>query len=323
MAKVRRRKSIQYKRAQFKDTGTDLQSYIENALKSAQKPTNREEHLDDKGVVRRVINSSRTQNSMVFGQMIRYEQGKDQTVVVMDEDSDEYPVEQIPLNQGNDGKRREVVESVLYFGVLENHVVLVQSHALKARDFERHLEWLLKQCTSVFPSDNALYLSDQPSDEARKKIEKLPVKKVSLGAELDAEPVSEKEVESSKSVKFRPYGKGFDILQAALGEDWRNNLKLEDSLDEANLKVSLEVTYFRKTTEKAHAVLDNIATAMRHSEPDDVKVELQGGTVLKGSELKMTGYIHVDTHNGVADSSDLYAEMNEWLKARIQDGTVK
>ncbi|MEE9491984.1 MAG: hypothetical protein V3W04_01210, partial [Gammaproteobacteria bacterium] len=254
---------------------------------------------------------------------IRYEPGKDQTVVVMDDESNEYPVEQIPLGESDDGKKREVVESVLYFGILENHVILVQSQALKARDYERHIEWLVKQRTSVFPKDNALYLSDKPSDEARKKIEKLPVKKVTIGAELDATPVDSKEIQSSKSVKFRPYGKGFDILQAVLGENWRNSLRLEDSLDEANLKVSLEVTYFRKTTEKAHEVLDNIATAMRHAEPDDVKIELQGGTVLKGNELKMTGHINVDTYNGVADSNDLYAEMNEWLKARIQEGTVK
>ncbi len=323
VAKVRRRKSIQYKNAQFSATGTHLQAYLEAALSTVKKPGERVEFLDDKGTVRRVVNSSKSQNGMLFGQMIRYEPGKDQTVVVMDDESNEYPVEQIPLGESDDGKKREVVESVLYFGILENHVILVQSQALKARDYERHIEWLVKQRTSVFPKDNALYLSDKPSDEARKKIEKLPVKKVTIGAELDATPVDSKEIQSSKSVKFRPYGKGFDILQAVLGENWRNSLRLEDSLDEANLKVSLEVTYFRKTTEKAHEVLDNIATAMRHAEPDDVKIELQGGTVLKGNELKMTGHINVDTYNGVADSNDLYAEMNEWLKARIQEGTVK
>lgn len=323
MEKVRKRKTVQYKRAQFNATGSHLQAYLESALATAKKPVDRVELLDDKGSVRRVINSSKQRNGMLFGQMIRYEPGKDQTVVVMDDESDEYPVEQMPLNQSDDGKKREVVKSVLYFGVLENHVVLVQSHALKARDYERHLEWLMKERTSALPKDAALYLSDKPSDEARKKIEKLPVKKVSIGAELDTTPVESKEFQSSQSIKFRPYGKGFDILQAALGEDWRNNLRLEDSLDEANLKVSLEVTYFRKTTEKAHEVLDNIATAMRHAEPGDVKIELQGGTVLKGNELKMTGYINVDTYNGVADSNDLYTEMNEWLKARVQDGTVK
>jgi hypothetical protein len=323
VAKERRRKTIQYKNAQFKSTGTYLQAYLEAALTTAKKPRDRVEYLDENGTVRRVINSSKSQNGMLFGQMIRYEPGKDQTVVVMDNESDEFPVEQIPLNQSDDGKRREVIESVLYFGILENHVVLVQSQALKARDFEQHIEWLIKQCTSAFPQDNAIFLSDKPSDEARKKIEKLPVKKVSIGAELDTIPVEQKEVQSSQSVKFLPYGKGFDILQAYFGNDWLNNLRLEDSLDEANLKVRLEVTYFRKTTEKAHEVLDNIATAMRHSEPDDVEIELQGGTILKGNELKMSGHISVDTYNGIAVSNELYAEMQEWLKARIQEGTVK
>ena len=322
MAKVKRRKTIQYKLARFTGTGEDLdlQSYIESALVQAKRPKDREENPCDEGMVRRVINSYIKKNGMIYGQMIRYEQGKDQTVVVLDDNSEEYLVEHIPLNQENDGKRREVVESVLYFGVLENHVVLVQSQSLKARNFEKHLEWLMKQCTSVLPSENACYLSDQPSNETRKKIKKSPVKKVSLGTELNTIPNT---INETKSKRYSPDGKGFDILAGVFGENWRDSLRLEDSLDEANLMVNLEVTYVRKTTEQAHKILDNIATTMRHLESGDVRIELKDGTVLKGSDLKMRGHINVDTHNGIADSSNMYDAMHQWLTDRITDKKVK
>lgn len=39
-----------------------------------------------------------------------------------------------------------------------------------------------------------------------------------------------------------PTGKGGDIMRAAFGEGWFNNLQLEDSLDESNLQVNLEIT---------------------------------------------------------------------------------
>lgn len=322
--KVRRRKTVHYKRVQFTNTGANLQEYLSLAFSSSKKPVDRVEFLDEKGSVRRVVNSTKSRSEMIFGQMIRFEPGRDQTVVVLDEDSDEYPVEQITVPPRDDGKKREVIESVLYFGVLENHVILIQSAALKSRDFEKHIEWLIKHNTKVFPEDCAIFLSDQPTESARKKIENLPVKKVLIGAGLESKPEeSQGKISATNKVKFRPDGKGFDILEAALGEEWRKDLSLEESLDESNLRVSLEVTYFRKTTKRANEMLDNIATAMRHAEPDDVRIELQGGTVLKGDELKMTGYINVDTYNGIADSNDLYTEMLDWLKGRIQEGTVE
>lgn len=132
----------------------------------------------------------------------------------------------------------------------------------------------------------------------------------------------ERTIEKTKKLTFAPIGRGFDVLRAALGEQWRQDLRLEESLDEANIHVNVEVKYIRKTTESAHRMLDSIAGAMRHAEPEDVKIELEGGTVLRGEDLKLTGHLSVDHYNGIADESDLYNQMTEWFLRGIKDGTI-
>jgi hypothetical protein len=322
--KEKRTKKIHYKLASVGTGKITLQTYVDLALKKLPKPANRLEHIDTNGLIQRVINSSKKQSNITFGQMILFEKGKDQNIVVINDDITEYPVEQFKIPKRKDGKSQEAIESVLYFGILENHVIVVQSSALRARDLERHLEWLTSQKALVFPKNSAILLSDKPSQEAMKKIERQPIKKVSIGAELRAEPDEEIEKNglSAKKIKFHPTGDGFEILKAALGAGFIDNLKLEDALEDANLKVSLEVSYFRKTTKRASSVLSNIATAMRHADPDDVRIELDNGTILKGKDIKMSSDITVDTINGIADSNDLYSEMGKWLLEQAQQGTI-
>jgi len=322
MKPVTQTKTIYYKVAQFQKKSSHLQSHLEKALELRKKPISRVEYIDPEAKYKRFINSFRLQGGMIFGQLLSYEEGKDSTILVLDEASDEFPIEALSLPPSKDGKTQEFLESVLYFGVLENHVLILQSKSLKSRDLENHLMWFFRDCTSTLDKRNAILLSDLPTKEARKRVEKMPVKKVVIGSSLETKYSEQDEGKKTSKMVFGPVGRGFDILTAALGADWRKGLKLDDSLDEANLRVNLEVSYYRKTTDAAHKILDNIATAMRHAEPDDVKVHLQDGPVLKGADLKFAGHVRVKTYNGIIDSSDLYNEMLAWLTNQIQLGTI-
>lgn len=327
MEKAVRRKTMHYKRAEMKIPGAKLQDYLKKAFRKKSRPRERMELLDELGTTKRFVNSKTHLAGMLCGQMMLYEHGKHQSIIVLDDDKDEYPVESIDIKPTEEGKRREFLESVLYFGILENHVVVVQSKSLRARQLETHLNWLLGDCTRTMPPNQVVFLSDRPTESARRKIEKSPVKSVVFGTTLETEGVPEAELQktrpSARKFKFRPVGKGFDILAAAFGGNWRETIKLEDSLDEANLMVNLEVTYFRKTTENAHRVLDNIATSMRHTEEGDVRVKLEGGGQIKGDELKCTGYVNVDTYNGIVDSKQLYQEMFSFLNDRFVQDIIK
>jgi len=116
---------------------------------------------------------------------------------------------------------------------------------------------------------------------------------------------------------------GADVIQAALGSDWFNKLDLDSSLDEANLQVTLEITYLRKTTGNGQRMLDNIATSLRHIDEADVKINLHGGGTIKGGDLKLTGSVSVKTNNGLVDETDLYHQLHLWIVTKVRTKEIE
>ncbi|MFH4181062.1 hypothetical protein WDA55_23695, partial [Acinetobacter baumannii] len=74
-----------------------------------------------------------------------------------------------------------------------------------------------------------------------------------------------------------------------------DDLKLEDGLDDANLKLKLTLTYNRKTSKSGQKVIDTVASSMRHN--DDYVRTLEDGTKVTADNLKMSGKKSVKTIN--------------------------
>ncbi len=130
-------------------------------------------------------------------------------------------------------------------------------------------------------------------------------------------------VEKVIKVRFMPTGKGGSILKAAFGEDWFDNLRFEDSLDESNLQVNLEITYLRKTTSDGQRVMDTLASSLRHTDSDDIEIQLQGGGIIKVSDLKLSGSISVQYNNELIDENHLYLQIHKWLFSRTSSGEIE
>jgi len=339
-----RRKIIHYKRAVLTKNHVTLQNLLDEALKAgsnAEKALNRREVINPDDESFRLINHHKNYSGMFFGQLIFFEAGRSQRLITLDDDADYYKIDAITSDaigkQGNEQKsteedvkkRREFIDSMLYFGVLDNHIVVMQSAALKSRELETHLSWFLGTCTELINKNSALILQDKPTEDSIKKIEQFPVKSVHLGTSVETraeqEDVAKKSADNrdsktdsmARKVKWIPCGMGVDVIQAALGEDWFNQLNLQDSLDDANLQVSLEISYLRRTTSNGQKMLDNIASSLRHIDEADVKIELYGGGTIQGNELKLSGPVSVKTLNGLVDENDLYNQMHTWLVAKI------
>ncbi len=340
MGREKKRKSIHYKVATISNQTQTLQEMLEAALcdqSDAHYAANRMEKINpDHDSICRLINHHTVFQGMFCGQLVRFESGRSQVLMTLDEQASEYSIDTITSDAvaGEEGesesekvrRKKEFIDSILYFGCLDNHIVLMQSQALTSRELETHLSWLLGTRLSIMARNSALMLQDKITEEVRAKVERSPVKTVSIGT-----PVETSEQQSgddsgesvSKGVQWVPAGRGADILSAAMGADWFNRLKLDDSLDEANLQVQLKVTYLRKTSKTGQQMLDNIAASMRHSHDDDVVVELKGGGKLLGKEVRLNGHLNVQATNGIVDESDLYHQMHTWLLSKIDDDEIE
>ncbi|WP_086480755.1 hypothetical protein [Oceanospirillum sanctuarii] len=340
-----KRKTLHYKRAVITNQKLTLQSLLSATFKqkAATKAKSRREFLNPEDESCRLINHHKEQNGMFFGELVFFEKGRGQALITLDDEAESYEINTIgtdsiktderdPKSQKEKSSQKEFIDSILYFGVLDNHLVILQSAALKARELETHLAWLMGTCTNVIGKNQAVILQDKPTEETIKRIEKAPVKTVSLGAPIQTVPVMSEDFEShhdsdntqaAKSVKWIPKGVGVDIIKALLNEDWLNKLDLKDSLDESNLQVSLEISYLRKTTKTGQTMLNNIATALRHTEESDVSIHLNGGGTIKGKDLKLSGVISVKTNNGLVDQSDLFHQMHSWMVTKVTSAELE
>lgn len=324
-------KTVFYKKAKTPANIT-LQAAIDSALSSKKLVKSRWQTVggDDSGV-HRFVNYHTKDKNITYGELVMFETGRSQQAIAI-EDKERLDISAFKPPK-KDGKTLEFIESVLYFAIYENHIALIQSRALKSKDFESHLFWFLgNECSNV--CDDPIFLIDQPKESARKKVERHPVKKVKIGTPLESEVQGDhsvdQEVEEDETIEtmkakrlwFRPKGVGFDILAAVLGDDWKRGLSLEESLDEANLKVNVEVTYLRKTSERSHKILNQVAQSLRHFDPEDTVIELDGGGTLKGNELKFSAPLSIRVVNGVPDRDSIFVEMGEWLRKLLSKGVV-
>lgn len=333
-----RPKVVHYKRAVLTGSKSSLQSILLNIVGAggtSENVLNRQEKINpaDESSGFRFINRSDTFKTILFGQMVLFEKDKSQTLLEMNENVKFYNINSITSNEifiGDDDRankiKREFVDSILYFGILNNHIIIVQSSSLRSREFENHLNWLINLPNENEESKVALILQDCPSEETMKKMEKTPARSIRLGSlPISSEQKQEQSSASSgnvKTLKYRPAGKGGSILKAILGNNWAEDINLKDSLDDSNLQVSLEITYFRKTNDSGQAVIDSIATSLRHIDEADLSIKLQGGGSISGKELKLSGNLSVEYNNGVLDENDLFLKMHKWLFSKLDAGEL-
>lgn len=345
MSKETKRRTINYKLVKLGKHPVTLQEMLEATLldkkSSYHKAANRRESLTDDGKSFRFINRfTNYDNDMLLCQIVQFEQGRSQMTIIIDEDAEMFEVnpisaqdiKQSKINK-EQSKSTEFLESMAYFGVMGNHMVVMGSQALKSKELERHLIWYLNTLTQQ-NIESAIILSDRPTASAMKQLEKSSAKSVSIGSgityEQDIESLPDttqteshaQNVTETKSVRWNPSGLGANILECLKDNGYIGNFDFNETLDDANLQVCIEFKYNRKTTKSGQKVLDTLSTSLRHLDKEDVKINLKGGGEIKGDDLKLSHQINIGFFKGKVDESDLYHQMKQWLTSKIKTQEV-
>ena len=351
MTKINKRRTINYKQVKLGDHPLTLQEMIEDTLLPKESPfhlaSNRRETLTEDDKSFRFINRfSYYESDMLLCQLVQFEEGRSQMTILIDEKADMFEVNPISAqdlkgssSKGKPGSSTEFLESMLYFAIMGNHMVVMGSQALKSKELERHLIWYLNTLTQQ-AVESSIMLSDKPTACAMKRLESSPARSVSIGSDIayeqdlstlsepadikDSEYVdTKKDITEAKSVRWTPNGLGASILECLKDNGYVGNFNLDETLDNANLQVSIEFKYNRTTTQYGQKVIDTLSTSLRHLDKEDVKINLKGGGEIKGDELKLSHQISVGFYEGKVDESDLYYKMKSWLESKVKSGEVE
>jgi hypothetical protein len=90
-----------------------------------------------------------------------------------------------------------------------------------------------------------------------------------------------------------------------------------EKLAGSNIELSVTLRYSRQTTEGGQKLMDSLGAAFRNT--DDVETELQlvGGGVIKGTDLKLTGPVSVTSYDGQLSNSEVYEGLRQWLLQKV------
>ncbi|WP_318515264.1 hypothetical protein [Photobacterium leiognathi] len=340
-------KTLHYRRAQFVnyDNVYNLQELVKKSLNVASTVGQRYlDVLNDDNDISDNIKSEDLHSSKLFinhhterwgiqfFDLTKYTSDTNMNVITVDDTAKYLDVEQMMPASTEDGKKREFLESIMYVAVFKNHIALIQSAALRSRDLEKYFNWFLKKTSAI--EDGHVVLSTEIPKAIKKKIEKNDTKSVKIGTPLvdsvNGESVStiqnKEDSFDTKSLKLNPQGRGLSMLKTLFGNDKSLmdkfgidlDLLSSDAIDGSDIQVSLELTYKRKASQKSKEILNSVTTAMRHSHPEDVVVEIENVGKLTGKDLNIRKPLSVKYYNGVIDPEDLYLKIRDWMKLQIE-----
>ncbi|MCV2438186.1 hypothetical protein [Paucibacter sp. DJ2R-2] len=333
--KERRRKAISYRYAEFKNikpTAT-LEDMVKQALIKLRMIKQRRESLapQDESPIWRLVGQSKIETGFVHALLARYTPGMASLYLEDDDSATTLAMRAVPVSKTPSGKQQELVEGTLFMSISGNHVVLMQSQSLRSDHVEEHLTWLLRKAGQIHELAEVVLTAKPPKSTLTKAL-KSPVKSIDLGGALvpawgnsDGDGGVARSEHAVRDFDLHNDAESssliLGVLKGLISKDRAAALDL-DALNNSNIKYSLHVTYDRSTTKDGQKLLNKLASALRAAEGVEPTVHLKDGTVLTGSDLKLTGHINVDVWNGLPSADEVFGLMKQWLLAKLQNGEV-
>lgn len=313
-------KRLSMKRAEFLNCGAkpNLQNYLSGALGALPTIGARRESPFGADEYHRLILTHQKHKGMLCGVVAAYERGAAQMTIALNDKAHTLAIETILPPDDDSGRRMQFLEGTCYFGIKDNLVVLCQSQAVRGRQIEHHLNWLIGHAKQ-WANESSVALSDHVSSVTAARIRSTGVKEIRIGAPLFAAEVRAPGTKT-ETEKFTIRSAAADAIKALLG-DQGDSLQFKDAID-GKLEVELRVKFKRKTGHQAQKLLQNIALAARNMDGEDVAIQLNGGDVVKGQELKHTRVVVVEARDRIPSQAALFDEMHRWLKDGLESGAI-
>ena len=324
-----RRKTLVYKRARFNAGDLELRRLLVSALSSRRTVGLRRETLAPQGEspIWRVIGYHKILEHFVFGVMMRYVPGLDPAFVIDDPDAEQLTVSQVTAPVTDEGKRRELLGAMLFFGSIDNHLVIMQSSSLRSKHLEEHLQWLLLNSDQM-DDTQILQLIDQPPRATVDRLSQSHVKSIDIGGFVTGGGNASLETQHQTSeheqytIHSSGHGSGFvDFLKGLLKPD-QAALISEEILAGAEIRYTLQLKYAHKTTEDNQRFMSEMASAFRHSEDVNTKIRLADGGLIDGDNFRLTGQVQIKTYDGVPNADEVFETMRVWLIKKLESGEL-
>ncbi|MCQ3828761.1 hypothetical protein HXX02_04845 [Microbulbifer elongatus] len=316
-------KSLIYKVARFNNesAANNLQDLITKALNKRKTALSRKMAGDTDNQFS-LINYHGPFKGIRVGEFFDYTHGHKQPIAEFDNKAEALKISALAPPD----KKSDFLHSILYFGIWKNSVILSQSMALRAPQFEAYINWLLAEC-NLITEENFITLSDLPPIKIAKKISN--TKEIEFFAPIKLDPI-EKEFKNNasqevKTIGFRPSAIGWDVLKKILPSEMTlpKELDVKDVIMNSALEVTLRLSWSRVRHDDPTKFLDQIANQLRHVETEvDYAIHTRSGKITR-DDLKLRRPISVSTNEeGLVRKHEMWERIHEWLEILLSEDRI-
>lgn len=270
-----------------------------------------------------LVNIYHDSGDSYFGDLTLFTKGFMQSLLKQEDDKPMLAVEQSPPPNG-----REYIHSMMYWMVIGDHLLAIQSQSLNSRQLEVYLTWLLNEETSVIGSDGHVILDAKfDADEIGGELDDISeiivggtgaVAAAPIVLTDEAEMVSE--VESISDVaKKRPWGqRAIDVLRAVMSSEADVMALLNNLPDGADLDVSVKIGY---KTKKRKLSREPMQRALRNLPEGDIVAKARGGNQ-KGQDIRLSHPVRILRNGSLYDPDDVRTKLRSTYDYFVENGKI-
>lgn len=259
-----------------------------------------------------------------FGDLTVYTRGHMQALLRNEVNAAMLTVEQQPPPAG-----REYIHSMMYWMVIGNHVLVIQSQALSTKHLEQYLTWLLKDRTQQMGQDGHVLLTAKfDRDAVGGNLE--DIREIIVGgtgvvaatpARLPNEPVPEREIEQRTDVGARrTWGeRAIGVLQMVMNNEADVQNLLESIPEGADLDVSVHIGYKTKKRSVTRAPMQQ---ALRNLPEGEITAVGKHGR-LTGRDIRLSYPVHVLPAGSLLNPEDVRAKLRDAYDYFVRNGRIE
>lgn len=259
-----------------------------------------------------------------FGDLTVYTRGFMQALLHHEQDLAMLPVEQQPPPAG-----REYIHSMMFWMVIGNHVMTIQSRSLSTKHLEQYLTWLLAERTRQMRAEGHILLTARfDSDDVGGDLE--DVREIIVGgtgavqalpARLPHEPPQEREIDQHVDVGAqRSWGqRAVGVLRAIMNNEADVQELLQSIPEGADLDVSVHIGYKTKRRRLSRAPMQQ---ALRNLPEGEITAIGKGGR-MTGHDIRLSHPVRVLANGSLLDPHDVRAKLRSAYDYFVENGKIE
>ena len=256
------------------------------------------------------ISKAEEKFGMFCAEIMYVEPGNSVATIVSDYSVKELESESFPATGDLGLDSREYLESVAYISIINNHVIILQSKAIRIKDIEKYINYILSYSEELNPSEQILLQVNSISSSEISLINNR-VKKIKLSLPMAHSPST------------ADYEDGYKVLATLVGEERLETIKQSMGIDISDLSVDISIGYKYTTSSDNERILEHLARDFLDNRDEDLVIELKGAGRIVGEEVQVKEYKMIPYKKNQPIKEVVYEIMTTWLISLLEKGNIE